>query len=264
MGRTVLQELDELDHILADACYRVDREKLRLEGKVTIDETKDLRKLRADITKDILNDCCMVELCEDQNLGIMASLLGRVTITDLDKETLILKPDHFAIQHYRAGTLNKACDYLILTCFKNEKYALFIDLKTSIGREPIDGKLDFVGSDYDSSMVWQMIGADALLDNLTGVVYKRMTYQVGNMGARARSHVSGLKKCAKNPLATYKRRYIILYLKVVPHTNTTKGGISTTSVKPPYDQCLESEVCALQVSNGVKMNFGELIACVGA
>lgn len=263
MSRAVLQELDVLDHVLADACYRVDREKLRLEGKVTIDEAKDLLKLRANITKDILNDCCMVELCEDQNLGIMASLLGRVTIIDLNKETLVLKPDHFAIQHYRAGTLNKACDYLILTCFQNEKYALFIDLKTSIGREPIDGKLDFVGSDYDSSMVWQMIGADALFDNLTWVVYKRMTYQVGDMGTRARLHVSELKKYAKTPLANYKRRYIILYLKVIPHTNTTRGGISTTSVKPPYDRCLESEVCALQVSNNKKLRFGELIACVG-
>ena len=263
MRRIVLQELDTLDHLLADACYRVDRKKLLLEGKVTIDATKDLHKLRTDITKDILNDDYLVELWEDQNLGIMASLLSRVTITDLDKETLVLKPDHFAVQHYKAGTLNKACDYLILTCFQNQKYALFIDLKTSIGREPNDGKLDFRGSDYDSDMVWQMIGADALLDNLTGVVYKRMTYQ-GGAGVRARSHFSELKQCAKTPLAKYRRRYIILYLNVASRSNATNGGVRPTSVRTPYDQCLESEVRALQVSNGQKLQFGELIACVEA
>ena len=264
MSRTVLQELDVLDHLLADACFNIDREALRLKKTVMIDAEKDLHKLKADITKDVLSDDYLVELHEDQNLGIRASLLDGVTITDLDKETLVLRPDHFSVQHYKAGTLNKACDYLILTSFNGERYALFIDLKTSIGREPNDGKLDFSGSDYDSNMVWQMIGADALLDNLTGVVSKRLRYQGKLTGVRAGSHICELKKCAKTPLASYKRRYIILYLKVVPHTNATQGGVRTTGVKIPYELCLESEVCALQVSNNNKLKIGELIACVGA
>ena len=108
-----------------------------------------------------------------------------------------------------------------------------------------------------------MIGADALLDNLTGVVYKRTAYQGKGTGTRAGTHVAQLNKCAKTPLAKYRRRYIILYLKVAPHTNATNGGIRPTSAKKPYDQCLESEVCALQVSNGKKLKFGDLIACVG-
>lgn len=264
MSRTFLKELDSLDHILADACFNIDREALRSNKTIMIDAEKDLHKLRADITKDILSGDYLVELHENHNFGISASLLDSVTITDLDKETLVLKPDHFSVQHYKAGTLNKACDYLILTSFSRERYALFIDLKTSIGQEPNDGKLNFIGSDYDSNMVWQMMGADALLDNLTGVVYKRMRYQGKLTGARAGSHICELKKCAKTQLASYKRRYIILYLKVVPHTNATQGGIRTTGVKIPYELCLESEVCALQVSNNKKLKFGELIACVGA
>ena len=263
MVRTVLQELDSLDHILSDACYRVDRDKLESDGIVTIDKNNDRLRLKVNTIIDRLNDNCSVELEEDCHLGVNASLLEKVTIKALHRETLALKPDHFVVQHFKGGTYNKACDYLILTRFNNENYALFIDLKTSIGRAPNNGKLDFHGSDYDASMIWQMIGADNIFDGLTSVVYKNVTYQRGGIVDRTHSHVFDLKKCAKTPLAKYKRRYIILYMKVSPHTNATNGGIQMTNVRFPHDECLEREVCVLQVSNGDSLEIGELISCAG-
>lgn len=263
MSRGVLQELDSLDHILTDTCYRVDRGKLESDGVVTVDRNNDCLRLKVNLIVDWLNNNCSVELHEDRHLGVNAALLEKVTIKDLHRETLVLKPDHFTVQHFKRGTYNKACDYLILTRFNEENYALFIDLKTSIGREPNDGKLDFRGSDYDSGMIWQMIGADTLFDGLTGVVYKDATYQGGGTVSRINSYASDLKKCAKKPLAKYKRRYIVLYMKITPHTNATSGGIQTTSLRFPHDECLEREVCALEVSNGDSLKLGELISCVG-
>ena len=263
MSRMVLQELDSLDYILADACYRVDRDKLESDGAVAIDRNKDSLRLKVKPIADCLNNNCSVELLEECHFGVNASLLKKVTLTELHRETLVLKPDHFAVQHFKSGTLNKACDYLILTRFNNENYALFLDLKTSIGREPNNGKLDFRGSDYDSNMIWQMIGADILFDGLTQAVYKSVTYHGDVNIVRPKSHASDLKKCAKIPLAGYKRRYIVLYMKVTPHTNVTNGGIRMTSARLPYEKCLESEVCALQVANGDSLGMGELISCVG-
>ena len=265
MSRTVLQELDALDYILADACYRVDRDKLVSDGTVTIDRNKDCLRLKVTPIVDLFNDNCSVELREDCHLGVHASLLKKVTIEELHRDTLTLKPDHFVVQHFKGKTYNKACDYLILTTFNNENYALFIDLKTSIGRNPNDGKLDYQGSEYDSDMVWQMIGADNLFDGLTGTVYKSGVYQGQGCAPviRTKSHAYDLKKCAQTPLAKYKRRYIVLYMKVTPHTNVTSGGIRTTSTRLPHDECLEREVCVLQVSDGDSLKIGELISCVG-
>ena len=265
MSRLCLRELDSLEYILADACYRVDRDVLAKEGTVLIDYNKDKCSLRANLKYNNILQAYGVELQEEQNLMIQANLLKKVTITGLHKDSLVLKPDHFMVQHFRGRTWNKACDYLILTRFNDEDYAFFIELKTSISLNPDDhARLVFKGFDYDSGMIWQMIGANVLFDNLIEVVYKSTKYHALYTGPRAKSHLQELKGCATSQLAKYKRIYVVLYSKVIAHPNTTVGGIRKTGMVVPNEASLERDVYALQIDDESSRSIGELIACAGS
>lgn len=101
-------------------------------------------------------------------------------IDDLDSDTIVLKPDRFSIAHFKKGTYNKACDYLVLTkpvgATGSELYAFFIDLKTdaraiSFNPEETAGNLDY-SIDSEKERLWQMAGARVLLDSLMGLSKK--------------------------------------------------------------------------------------------
>ncbi len=260
MSRTILKELDVLAGILAGQCVSIDRKQWDENGTMTVDKKAACKELKVHLFFDYLQNDYRVVLEESKNQDIDANLLKNVTLTGLHAETLVLRPDHFAVQHFKGGTWNKACDYLVLTRFAKTKYAVFIDLKTSIGREPgTDEELNFQGSEYDSGMVWQMLGADALFDNLIDVVYRSAC----SMNTTATSRVSALTNCGQTPLAQYKRRYLILYRTVIEHPNTTVGGVRSTGFIPPNDLLLERKVHVFHVGNHEALSMGALLACAG-
>lgn len=259
MSRTCLRELDNLEDVLANTCYSVDKDRCDGQGKVTIDLSTDGHLLQTPLCVNHLTMCASVELKEEQHQNVNASLLKKVTLTDLHMESLVLRPDHFSVQHFKPRTWNKACDYLILTVFNKTKYALFVDLKTSLECAPDShGRLVFQGLSYHSGMVWQMMGADALFDGLVNVVHK-----TSHKLKRAKSHVSELRLCGNTSLAAYRRRYLVLYQTVKCNSNTTGGGASTTQFVVPNDACLEQEVKTLEVCNNEKKCIGDLIVAAG-
>lgn len=259
MSRTCLKELDDLEGILAKVCFPVDRDQFDDSGKLTIDRTGDCLSLQVDMLVNPLSSAGCVELLEEQHQNVNASLLKKVTVKELHSESLVLRPDHFAVQHFKPKTWNKACDYLILTTFNGTKYALFIDLKTSLECKPdANGRLVFQGLPYHSEMVWQMMGADALFDGLVNVVHK-----TSHKMPRAKSHDSELRLCGNSSLAAYKRRYLVLYQAIQNHPNMTAGGISSTSIRSPNDLCLENEVKVLEVTNNEEKSIGALIGAAG-
>lgn len=264
MSRRSLTELDVLERLLAQGCYSVNWPTNNLEESISINRKADKRLLTHPTTRDFLAGDASVVLEETKHVGINASLLEQVTIAGLNVETLVLKPDNFAVQHYKGGTWNKACDYLVLTEFDSKKYAIFIDLKTSIGCDPADdGSLIFQGSEYDSDMVWQMLGADLLFNGLLNTAYLRTRYYIENTQRRAKSYKSEMKICCQTPLSSYNRRYLILYMNKKIRTSTTSGGIQSTGACAPNDACLESRVLAKQVANKEVINIGDIVSFVG-
>lgn len=264
MSRQVLTELDVLERLLAQGCYSVDWFSDDPDESISVNRTKDKRLLTLPTTRDFLAGSASVVLEEMKHVGKNASLLEQVTIEGLNVETLVLKPDNFVVQHYKHGTWNKACDYLVLTEFDSEKYAIFIDLKTSIGCDPADdGSLIFQKSEYDSDMVWQMLGADLLFNGLLNAVYLRTRYYIDNTLGRAKSYKSEMKFCSQTPLSSYNRRYLILYMNTKTRTTTTNGGIQSTGACAPNDACLGSKVLAKQVVNKEVVNIGDIVSFVG-
>jgi hypothetical protein len=253
MNRRRLTELNTLDCVLASTCLVVDEKGVAP------------RPIKVPVAKSVLSETAHVKLEESQHENVNASLLKSVTLTDIDDESLVLKPDHFGIRYYRPGTWNKACDYLVLTSFDGARYAVFIDLKTSIGTEPdCEGRLAFRGAAYDSGMIWQMLGADLLFDGLENAVYRTECHSAGKNTKRLSSHVQSLVQRQKTALAKYKRRYVILYQTVKLRGNGTAGGISTTAAGlSPNDASLESPVYAFKVTNGESVRLGELLSNIG-
>lgn len=228
MPRQYLKELDDLSAILAAQGLLFDEDKAKQEGVVKY----ELHDLRVPVRSDVLDPGNFYAILEEKE---QAARLRSVRVDGLDAESLILKPDHFGIGFYRSGSRNRACDFLILTKYNGDKYALFVDLKTVIGEFPIgtDGEILSFNGLYDQKMVWQMIGADATFDGLLDSVVKNGAVQ------RMTAHDSK-RACATSALAEYKRRYLILYMRVdVQAKNMTK---KTQTPICPNDLALESPV----------------------
>lgn len=112
-----------------------------------------------------------VDLVEDKK-----AILNHIPLQNLGTDTLVLKPDHFNIRFYRAGTYNKACDYLVLTYDNAQKpHAVFIDLKTDIYDRPDPTTSEFsTTSDRDAQCGLQFCGARALF-KLLALMVKTLT-----------------------------------------------------------------------------------------
>lgn len=183
--------------------------------------------------------------------------LKKVNLKGIDRtKTLILKADHFTLGYFKSETWCKACDFLVLTEHGRKKYALFIDLKTNVENEFGDNcVLKCDKSDFNTKIIWQMLGADALFDGLIDVVSKINSSVM--RGTKANKTQS-----ANSALASYKRRYVILYLKTKPVNTLTSGGIMRTGVlRKPNLKSLEADVLALNVLNdGCTVDVGEFFS----
>lgn len=199
------------------------------------------RKLYTPIVTDAIfgNDYAVLE-----ELDPLAKL-KKVTLKGIERtKTLILKADHFTASYFKSETWCKACDFLVLTEYNRGKYALFIDLKTNVEDEFGDNcELKCDKSDLNTKIIWQMLGADALFDGLIDVVAK--------VDASVMRDTKANKMLSANSeLASYKRRYVILYLKAKPIDSRTSGSIVRTGVlRKPNLKSLGSDVLALDVPN---------------
>lgn len=241
MKRSNLIELSLVESLLNKTCVYFDENKCRA-GDAVVYES---RKIREEIRVDVMSNKMAVDLKEDEP----CARLKHITISDVDEETLVLKPDNFGRQYFRPCTYNKACDYLILTRWNRVRYALFVDLKTKIHEHPDGGLFRYESSDKDKEMAWQMIGADNLLDSLI-VTAER---QKGNK----RFSNGVLADMASSKLMGYRRRYLIFYIGVEPES----GSLSSTRTIPvqrPLTTLLEKPIHAFDVINNDKMQIGDL------
>lgn len=96
--------------------------------------------------------------------------LKKVYLDGISSEGLVLKLDHFGIQFFEKHTWNQACDYIVLTEDSHKKYALFIELKSSIEHAPTpDGHLQLNGN-RNVKIAWQLNSGSALFDYLCFVI----------------------------------------------------------------------------------------------
>lgn len=212
-------------------------------GKSEVDWS--MRRLIGRIRKDALNGAS-VELEENHPNARLTS----VTITGIDRDSLLIKPDHFSVRCFANDTYNKACDYVLFTKFNGLKYAIFIDLKTSIYENP-DGNLFSYQDDKDKDIVWQMIGADALLDGMLDKLSKK--------GAKRHETVMRYKRDAAGiGLAAFKRRYLILYM----HVDQT-GNAQPRNLQEPNILSLEKGLHVMPVNNNATVTIGDLFSVGG-
>ena len=177
--------------------------------------------------------------------------LKDISITNVDSESLLIRPENFSIRHFRDDTYGKACDYILFTRYAQKKYAIFIELKSKIYENPDSNNAFVATKESNRAIVWQMIGADALLDSLVDILSKR------KLGCR--STIKGYKaKSSKSPLAEFKRRYIVLY-----QTVDGTGVVQPRSIIPPNPNALEKPIQALKVHNHETFNIGHLFNAGG-
>ena len=90
--------------------------------------------------------------------------LTKVNIIGFTQPSLALKPDHFGIRFFK-GSRNKACDYLILTTYKEKNYAIFVELKSSLNDDPgLNKGLLIIESKEDQRKEQQILGAFDLFE----------------------------------------------------------------------------------------------------
>lgn len=228
--------LDKMEIVLADKVCHFKCSGAPLSGDSgTACLQWDRRPLKVDVNNDRVLGTTSVMLREEDPHALLKSF----KITGMDSSSLVVKPDHFSVQHFQASTFNKACDYLLLTKFEGEKYAIFIDLKTDIFEDPDKDSMTFRFNEAkDEEIVWQMIGSDAILDGLADVLSKKLNKV-------HQSFVANRNQSRKGGLAEFSRRYLILYMKV---NRTGEPDPSPTSPPPaPNIFSLEKPIHVMKV-----------------
>jgi hypothetical protein len=145
-----------------------------------------------------------------------ATLKG-IPLDGVSPHGLALKPDHFGIHFFTKGMWNKSCDYIILTEDRGQKYAVFIELKSSV-EEKLDAqdknptpynaagnlRLDTT-KNYDIAL--QLNSASALFDYLECIA----------------------RKTGKT-LSHYERRFAVVYEKTVKENPGVQGVPDGTAI----------------------------------
>ena len=106
-----------------------------------------------------------VVLVED---GDNASLRN-ICLDGVSPNGIILKPDNFAISFFTKGSWNKACDYIVLTENNGNKFAVFLELKSTLDDQPDQNGHLRLRSKKDIGTAWQLNSASALFDYLCNI-----------------------------------------------------------------------------------------------
>lgn len=165
----------------------------------------------------------------DPNAGLRVLPLDGVS-----PEGLCIKLDNFGIRCFKPNSGNKSCDYLVLTEDSHKKYALFIELKTSLSEMPD-------GHGYLS---------------LTNLEDRDKALQLNSGTARFEYICSVLEMLhGKKMFQHYERHHFVLY-QSVRNTAPTKNGIALTSpVQFKY-----SIIRTIDVSHKSRLTIGDLLS----
>jgi len=146
--------------------------------------------------------------------------LTRVYVCDLDNDCVILKPDDFGVRFFRKDSWNKACDYLILVVVNGKKYAIFVELKSSIDNQP-DGNDNHlvIDGNEDNKKEQQLLGAAELWNYIKLIVKK---------------------KTDSSELDDYDVRMWVLY-ESVKSRSPTQSQIMTTVPRRTKSKCVQTK-----------------------
>ncbi len=162
--------------------------------------------------------------------------LTKVYLTGLACETLVLKPDNFGIQFFKGGSWNRACDYLVLTEFNGKKYALLIELKSSLNDKPEScDQLLIIESNADKKKMQQLESSCGLFEFLKLIVRK---------------------ECAINNLDNVRVCKLILYDSIKPRSPLQSNArlISGRRIKAEDIKTLEvHDAETLDIANIMKV-----------
>ena len=177
---------------------------------------KELRKIRCNHSPLIMEE-----------RGDNATLT-KIYVIDIPGESIVLKPDDFNVHLFKANTWNRACDYLILAEDRTRKFALFIELKSSLNDRPeATDSLLIVESNEDKKKAKQLEGACALFEYLRLIVDK----EYGDRG-----------------LYSFQIYKIVLYNEVKPRSPLQSNS-----------RQLSADIKALRVNDAQTLRFPELI-----
>ena len=160
--------------------------------------------------------------------------LKTIRLNGVSADGLCIKLDNFGIHFFAAETGNTSCDYLVLTDYENEKYALFIELKTSIETSPSKGKLSLTNAG-DQRKALQLNSGSARFDYLCSVVNK-------------------LRGSTVIQASTYERLFFVLYIHE-RNISPSQGSASLTG------SCnfFHKEIAAIKVQDAQTMTVRDLI-----
>ncbi|MBQ4384369.1 MAG: hypothetical protein II823_00395 [Kiritimatiellae bacterium] len=164
--------------------------------------------------------------------------LTKVYLTGLACETLVLKPDNFGIKFFKGGSWNRACDYLVLTEFGGEKYALFLELKSSLNDRPESGDhLLIIESNADKKKMQQLESSCGLFEFLKLLVSK---------------------ECAINDLKNVRVCKLVLYDSIKPRPPLQ------SSVRPISGKRIKAEdIKTLEVHDAETLDIAKIMKVFG-
>ena len=159
--------------------------------------------------------------------------LTDVSLSDISGHSLLLKADKAKIQTFAKGYANKQCDYIIMSEYNKQKYAVFIELKSSVkdksARQGAPAKIEDENEDY----VTQLLSSSCLFDFFHSV----------------------LKNFCDIPALVdeYQRRYVVLHNKEIPEI--------AKSVPPtrPFLSDSPKRAYVKKIVNGQTISFQSLI-----
>lgn len=159
--------------------------------------------------------------------------LTKVYVTGLDNGGITLKLDLFGIHFFKKRTLNKICDYLILTRRGDDALAVFVDLKSTV-TSVVDDKLPLT-TDKDLERVWQFNGGSLLFDYL----------------------MLALKYHTEKGLClSVKRHFVELYQDIVPAANVSKTAVDPSILR----KLRHKDIKAVRVYNKQSVQFKDLLS----
>ncbi|MDR3220525.1 MAG: hypothetical protein LBU46_00740 [Candidatus Accumulibacter sp.] len=167
--------------------------------------------------------------------------LKRVYINGVSSDGLALKLDVCGIHFWAAKKLGKICDFVILTEQDNKKYAIFIDLKSSLPRKPCeDTTLPIIDKD-DLERVWQFNGGSLLFDYMS-------------LGVAFHGGSNGL-------LTDYEKCFFELYaIARPPTTGTVLPTVPNGKIAAGIKKLRHKYILTQQVGNAAELSVNSLIA----
>lgn len=159
--------------------------------------------------------------------GVNAALRV-VNLDDISREGLTLKLDAFGVSFFSKDTANRACDYVVLSEHNGKKYALFIELKTSINCVPDSKGRLVLANREDLKKAWQLNGGSNLFDYVSLILKNHYT-------------------CSE--LDNYEKRFFLFYSQVRSPTTGPIQPTANPTLGAEINMLRHKNIAAIKVSN---------------